>query len=152
MPAWRQSSPSPESWGFFAYAKTGIPLRARAFALGRFATGRDAAPLQATLAVVPLPWCGQHKNIVISPTLLASFGVVRGAELGGLRGDLVPRYITHTCGLTRYITHAFLWMDTLYHPRLIRYITHAPQKKHQCFQWVKCVIHNRNARAHFLTL
>lgn len=42
------------------------------------------------------------------------------------------RYITHACGLHRYITHVFLWNDTLYHPRPYRYIAHAnrPETQH----------------------
>ena len=76
----QSSSPSPEPRGFFAHAKTGIPLRARAFALGRFATGREAAPLQATLAVVPaMAEREQHKSIVISHTLLTSILTLLGA-------------------------------------------------------------------------
>lgn len=67
-------------------------------------------------------------------------------------GGQEARLSASACELTRYITHVFLWMGSLYHPHPIRYITHAGNFRSQCQRGIQSVIHRRNARARFLTL
>ena len=54
-------------------------------------------------------------------------------HLSGVKGlENAARYITHACGLGRYITHASLWMDALHHPEWLRYITQRRLERTQC--------------------
>jgi hypothetical protein len=59
------------------------------------------------------------------------------------------RYITHDGAQGRYITHVFLWIDTLHHPWMLRYITHKAVIKRLTHKRFQRFLNDRNTRAFF---